>query len=121
MKRLAMIAAGGLISMLPSIASARPHFFFGIHFPIFAPVPIVVEPAPVVVAPAPAPVCEPAPVYQAPVYQEPVYQPAPDPCAPAPVVVAPAPVYVNQPEVVYAPAWRYWWGPRYYYHYRHWR
>ena len=42
MKRLALFAAAGLISMLPSIASARPFFFWGFHFG--PPVPVVVAP-----------------------------------------------------------------------------
>src|ERR1700728_2958402 len=80
MKRIAMFAAVGLISMLPAIASARPVFFGGFHYgwPVaavrwYAPAPIVVAapavvlaPVPVVV-PAPSPVvayCAPAPVYR---------------------------------------------------------
>jgi hypothetical protein len=97
MKRIALLAASGLISMLPSIASARPHFFFFappvpipvIAPPVFVPPPIVGD-APVVVAPAP--------FIAAPVF-----------CAPAPVVVD---AY---------PHWYYGYGPRHEYGYRHWR
>jgi hypothetical protein len=125
MKRLAMFAATGLIALVPSIASARPHFFFAfpLPFPFFAPPPVVIAP-PVVVAAQP---CDPAPVV--------VSAPA---CDPAPVYVSapvcdPAPVYVAPPTVIYAPApvyryydYHYYCGPRYGYHYGygggyHWR
>lgn len=76
MKRLALLAAGGLISMLPAMASARPHFFF---FAPRVPAPVFVAPAPVFVVPASVVVVVPAPVV----------------CDPAPVVVAPAPVIVH--------------------------
>ena len=57
MKRLALFAAAGIISMLPSIASARPFFFWRFHFgvPVVAPaipVPAVAAPAVTVSAPA---------------------------------------------------------------------
>ncbi len=59
MKRLAMLAATGLLAAAPSFASARPFWGFG----FFAPVPVVVAPAPVVIAPPPVPVVvAPAPV-----------------------------------------------------------
>jgi hypothetical protein len=77
MKKIAMIAAGGLIAMLPSFASARTFFGFRFGWPI-VPAPAVIFPAPVVVAPVPVPIA-PAPVV--------VIAP------PAPVVIAPAPVY----------------------------
>ncbi|HEX4053912.1 MAG TPA: hypothetical protein VHX86_06575 [Tepidisphaeraceae bacterium] len=72
MKRLAMLAASGLMAILPSIASARPHFFWGFHFglPLFAPAlfagpayfaptvtvspPVVTVAPPIAYAPAPA-------------------------------------------------------------------
>src|SRR5579872_4342898 len=112
MKRLAMFAATGLIALVPSIASARPHFFFGfpVPFPFFAPVPVVV--APPVVCPAPAPVvvsapCDPAPV----VVSAPV-------CDPAPVYVAPAPTVIYAPAPVYRYYdYHYYYGPRWGYHY----
>lgn len=73
MKRLTMLAAAGLISLLPSIASARPHFFFafGLPVPMFAPFippppPVLFAPPPVVVAAAPVPVCAAPEVYYAP-------------------------------------------------------
>ncbi len=74
MKRLALLAASGLVSMLPSIASARPHFFFfgpPIPVPVIAP-PVFVPPPVVVVAP--------------PVFAPAVVEPAPVVCDPAPVV-----------------------------------
>jgi hypothetical protein len=104
MKRLAMLAAGGLIAMLPNIASARPHFFFGFNFPV-PPIPFAVF--------APPPVCV------TPVVVAPQVVVADQPCV-TPEVVAPAPVCVA-PTVVYVPAptWRYsyYYAPHYYYHY----
>jgi hypothetical protein len=90
MKKLAMIAAGGLISMVPSFASARTFWGFGFRFGWPVPAPAVVCPAPVFVAPAPVAV-------------------VPPPCVvapPVPVVLAPAPV------ITYCPP-----APHYYYHY----
>ncbi len=75
MKRLAMLAASGLMATLPSVASARPHFFFGFNFaaplfaaPYFAPpvacvAPPVVYSAPPVTYAAPPIVYVPAPTY----------------------------------------------------------
>jgi hypothetical protein len=78
MKRIAMIAASGLMALLPSVASARPHFFFGFPVPPFLPAffapPVVVAPDVTVAAPA---VC-----------------PAPAVTVAPPVVYAPAPVPV---------------------------
>jgi len=77
MKRLALLAATGLVSMLPNIASARAHFFFGFGFPV----------------PVLAPILPPPPVA--------VFVPPPVVAA-DPVIVA-DPECVPAPEVVYAP------------------
>ncbi len=77
MKRLAMFAASGLMAMLPSVASARPSFFFGFSFPApFFAVPYLAPP-----------VC----------YAPPVTYVAP------PVTYVPPPVVYAAPPVVYAP------------------
>jgi hypothetical protein len=89
MKRLALFAAAGLISMLPSIASARPFFFWGFRFG--PPVPVVV-----------APILPPPAVFVAP-----------------PAVVAPAPVVVAGPTVVCAPPQPVYYYHAYDYGYRH--
>jgi hypothetical protein len=85
MKRLAMLAASGLMATLPSVASARPHFFFGFNFvaPLFAasyfapPVayvaPPVVYSAPPVTYVAPPIVHAPTPAYSYYTYSYPAY------------------------------------------------
>lgn len=85
MKRVAMLAASGLMAMLPSVASERPHFFFGFNFglPLFAPAFFasrayfaptgVVSPPTVSVAPPTVYVSPPAAYVAPPV----VYAPAP--------------------------------------------
>jgi hypothetical protein len=80
MKRLAMLAVSGLMAALPSVASARPHFFFGFNFaaPLFAPpvayvAPPVVCAAPPVLYVAPPVVVAPAPVYSYYTYSYPAY------------------------------------------------
>jgi hypothetical protein len=78
MKRLAILAASGLMATLPSVASARPHFFFGFNFA--------------------------APLFAASYFAPPVAYSAPVACAaPAVVYSAPPVTYVASP-VVYAPA-----------------
>jgi hypothetical protein len=85
MKRLAMFAASGLMAMLPSVASARPGFFFGWNFaaplfaaaPYFAP-PVYVAPPVTYVSPpvtyaAPPIVYAPPPVYSYYTYGYPAY------------------------------------------------
>ncbi|MGD0541434.1 MAG: hypothetical protein ABSB33_07945 [Tepidisphaeraceae bacterium] len=77
MKRLAMYGASGLMALLPSIASARPHFFFGFDF------------------------C--APLFAGPYFAPPAcYAPAATYVSPPVVYTAPPVTYVAGP-VVYAP------------------
>jgi hypothetical protein len=95
MKRLALLAAAGMISMLPSIASARPFFFWGFRFG--APVPVVVP-----IIPPPAVVVAPPVVAAAPV-----------------VVAGPGVVYGPvHPAYYYHPGYYYGYGHPYFY--RHW-
>ncbi|MGD0462287.1 MAG: hypothetical protein ABSB74_07340 [Tepidisphaeraceae bacterium] len=81
MKRLAMLGASGLMALLPSVASARPHFFFGFDFasPLFAGAYF-----------APPTCYAPAATYVSPPV---VYTAPPVTYALPPVVYAPAPAY----------------------------
>ena len=88
MKRLAMFAASGLMAMLPSVGSARPHFFFGFNFP--APFFAASYFAPPVYCPPPVVCSAPPAVYSAPPV---TYAAPPVTYVAAPVVYAPAPVY----------------------------
>jgi hypothetical protein len=105
MKRIALFAAAGMISMLPSIASARPFFFWGFHFG--PPVPVVVAPIlpPPAVFVAPPAVVAPVPVVVA---------------APVVVCAAPQPVYYYR---AYDYGYRhpYFYRPWGYAHYHYWR
>jgi hypothetical protein len=78
MKRLAMLAASGLMAGLPSVASARPHFFVGFNLA--------------------------APFFAASYFAPPVYCPPPVAYSAPPVVCSAPPVTYVAPPVVYAPA-----------------
>src|SRR5208282_2982494 len=105
MKRLALFAAAGMISMLPSIASARPFFFWGFRFG--APVPVVV------------PILPPPAVFVAPPA---VVAPAPAVVAAAPVVCGPVyPAYYYHPGSDYGYRHAYFYHPWGYAHYHYWR
>lgn len=91
MKRLAMLAASGLMAVLPSIASARPHFCWGFHFglPLFAPA-----------------------LFAGPAYFAPTVT-----VSPPVATVAPPSVYVSPPAVYVAPPIAYVPTPAFTYYY----